>query len=299
MQLAGPAFGALCGGFVGAAFGWRATFIAVAMLAGVVMLPLLLACVGETHQYKVAKRQAATDETCGFAEAEAILSQPPKLLMPWTPVASLFERAVILHVMVAFIGISALYLSAVILPSHLAAAPYNMSTSDIGLSMLVTLIGVVVSPPASYLFDKAGSLCPTEPMVRLTYSTAVALLMMPAGLLLFGWGLHAHAHIAVLVVGWVLIGASTFWVAAAMYAYMTYIKPGASSTVAGIVSGNVVLSGVIIMAGVAMAEAVGMLRMFILLACMSAVVATAAAAQIYCRFKKSKGSSDVSAASAV
>jgi hypothetical protein len=124
--------------------------------------------------------------------------------------------------------------------------------------------------------------------------------MMPAGLLLFGWGLHAHAHIAVLVAGWVLIGASTFWVTAAMYAYMTYINQDtASSAVAGIVSGNFVLSGVFIMAGVAMAEAVGMLRLFILLACMSVVVTVAAAAQIHCRFKKSKGASDLSVASAV
>jgi hypothetical protein len=205
-----------------------------------------------------------------------------------------------LHVTVAFIGVSAVYLSAAIIPSHLAAAPYNMSTSHIGLILLVTLIGVVVSPPAGYLFDKAGSLCPTEPMVRLTYGTAAALLMMPAGLLLFGWGLHTHAHTAVLVVGWVMIGASTFWAMAGIFAYMTYIKQdAASSAVAGIVSGNFVLSGVFILAGVATAEAVGMLRMFILLACMSAAVTAAAAAQIYCRFKKSKGSSDLSAASAV
>jgi MFS family permease len=258
-------------------------------MAGAVLLPLLLVSVGKTHQYKVAQRLKATCSTSSIAEADSILSHPPKLIMPWTAVACLLERAVILHVSAAFIGISAVYLTAAIIPGHFCAAPYRMSTAEIGLILLASLIGVVVSPIAGYLFDKSGSLSPTEPMVRLTYGTLVTALLMPAGFLLFGWGLQVHAHTAVLVIGWTMVGASTFWVMAGVFAYMTYIKPdAASSAIAGVVSGNFVLSGLFIMAGVSIADAVGMLRMFALLAALSVVVIVGAAAQIYCRYKLHK-----------
>lgn len=59
--LVGPLLGPLLGGVLSQVWGWRSTFICLTVFCGVIVAPLLLLVVPETHQYRVVRSLSKKD----------------------------------------------------------------------------------------------------------------------------------------------------------------------------------------------------------------------------------------------
>jgi predicted MFS family arabinose efflux permease len=86
LQLVGPILGPILGGALSQAFSWRSTFIAIAMYAAVIILPML-AFLPETHHYKKLQKlqKADPDAAATVQEREAIFETPPVFKAPYYP----------------------------------------------------------------------------------------------------------------------------------------------------------------------------------------------------------------------
>jgi predicted MFS family arabinose efflux permease len=79
--------GPLLGGALSQAWGWRSTFICLAVFAALAGLAVVLLIRTETHQYFVLQRLAKKDpETAkGLTEWGSVTSQVPVFHAPWVP----------------------------------------------------------------------------------------------------------------------------------------------------------------------------------------------------------------------
>jgi MFS family permease len=93
MQLVGPIPGPILGGALSQAFSWRSTFIAIAMYAGVIILPLL-AFLPETHHYRKLQKLQKADPAAAATvqEREFIFETPPVFKAPYYPLQVIHQE---------------------------------------------------------------------------------------------------------------------------------------------------------------------------------------------------------------
>lgn len=73
-------------------------------------------------------------------------------------------------------------------PVYMALPPYNLTAGIIGVAFLpMGVAGLVGSPIGGILSDKSAAASPAVPEARLIHNTLINFLLMPAGLLIFGW----------------------------------------------------------------------------------------------------------------
>jgi predicted MFS family arabinose efflux permease len=79
--------GPLLGGALSQVWGWRSTFIALTVFAGLTGLVIVALIRKETHQFFVLKKLAARDpdHAKGLQEWEGVTSHPPVFSAPWVP----------------------------------------------------------------------------------------------------------------------------------------------------------------------------------------------------------------------
>jgi predicted MFS family arabinose efflux permease len=270
---------------VSAAYGWRAPFIALLAFSGLILLCCSLA-MRETHQYKTLQRLIRLNPSAAhsIAEAPQILAHKPGFSWrsPWSPLALVFEKQIVLHMLVGLVGFSALVSSQTELPMVLAGT-YNLSPGLIGVSMLPTgIAGIIFSPVGGRLFDRAAASNPGHPMLRLRYNNMISVVGMPSGLLIWGWAAHMHAHLAIVFVGLFLVGGSMCIYLPAVMGYLTCVKQHQASTAAaGQNALTFVVSGGLILAGSAIATSVGIGWYCTILAIVHAACGVAAQLQIH------------------
>jgi predicted MFS family arabinose efflux permease len=120
----------------------------------------------------------------------------------------LVEPEIAPHAITAFFSFGAMFASLTELPVAMAAPPYTLPVSMIGLTYLPQGIGSLIACPiAGKLSDYAALRNPGEPQSRLLYSTLVSLLISPAALLLYGWSLQYRLHLSVALIAQFFIGA--------------------------------------------------------------------------------------------
>jgi predicted MFS family arabinose efflux permease len=277
--------GPLLGGFISQYFGWRAVFIALALLSALT-IPMIACALPETMQYKRLARLRAKDPAAAaeLKEAPEIAASRPVFRPPWVAVAVVFQRDVILHFLVCLMVFASAYSCAVELPGVLTRAPYRMSQVAIGMSYLPAGIAAMIASLAGgRMFDWMAAKSGGDPMLRLTYNNIATMLVVP-GQLCFGLGAYYKAHLAVLYVGLFLLGSAMGAFFPALLGYITILKQHAASTAtAGMNAILFVASAGIIMAGSAIIGSMGVHVYCIALATAYAVVAIAALLQIHRR----------------
>jgi hypothetical protein len=240
----------------------------------------------ETHQYKTLQRIIKINPSAAhsIAEAPQILAHRPKFTWrsPWAPIAVVFERQIVLHLLVGLVGFAALVSSQTELPMVLAGT-YDLSPGLIGVSMLPTgIAGIIFSPVGGRLFDRAAASSPGHPMLRLRYNNLMSVVGMPAGLLLWGWAAHMHAHLAIVFVGLLLVGGSMCVYLPAFMGYLTCLKQHQASTAAAGQNALVfVVSGALVLAGSAVATSIGIGWYCTIMAVLHAACGLAAQLQIF------------------
>lgn len=214
----------------------------------------------ETHQFKTLQRLRQTDSAAAAAIAEApqILSHRPKFGSPWEPLAVVFDKQIVLHLLVGLIGFAALVSSQTELPSVLSS-DYGLTPALIGVSMLPTgIAGIIFAPVGGRIFDRAAASSPGHPMLRLTFNNWLSLVGMPVGLLLWGWAAQTRTHIAVVFVGLFIVGGSMCIYLPAFMGYLSCVKQHQASTAS---SGQnallFVISGALVLAGSAISGSIG------------------------------------------
>ncbi len=224
-QLIGPILGPVVGGGLSQAFGWRSTFVSLAIL-GVAMLLLLLLGFKETHPHYVLAQLRKSDPAAADKITEAASITQPAFQAPWRPLRYFFEHAVAIHATATFVTFAVMFASLIELPLVVAKAPYYMSEAATGAAYLAEgLGGFLASPIGGKLADMAGrrygSRCPEG---RLLYNTIANTIIMPSALLLFGWSFHYRTHLAVPLVAHFFIGVACSQYLPAIFSYLSVAK---------------------------------------------------------------------------
>jgi len=292
LQLVGPLLGPVLGGGLSQAFGWRSTFICLAVFCGGLVVPLLIAVVPETHQYKVIQRLQKSQPAMvkRIAEAEAILAAPPVLHGPWVALKYLIEPEIVPFALVTMITFGTMFASLTEWPGQVAADPYNLSQAMIGVSYLAMgVAGFVGSPIGGRMSDITAARYPQVAEGRLMFNAAVAAAVMPAGCLVYGWTLHNSTHLVAPLVGHFLIGvASAAWLPG-IFGYISSIKQAnAAAASAAVQFSMFVIAGALILASVNAVQALGIGLYFTLLAGVQLLFASIACFCIWRRFQLHK-----------
>uniref|UniRef100_A0A383VQ82 Major facilitator superfamily (MFS) profile domain-containing protein n=1 Tax=Tetradesmus obliquus TaxID=3088 RepID=A0A383VQ82_TETOB len=283
--LVGPVVGPLLGGFISQYFGWRATFIALALFSALI-IPMVALALPETMQYKRLAALRAKDPAAAAAltEAREIAASRPVFRPPWVAMAVVFQRDVLLHFLVGLLVFASAYSCVVELPGVLTRAPYRMTQIGIGVSFLPAGVAAMIASLAGgRMFDWMAARSGGDPMLRLTYNNMATMLVVP-GLLCYGLGAHFKANLAVLYIGMFLMGLAMGAFFPALLGYVTILKQHAASTAtAGLNAILFIASAGIMLAGSAVVGSIGIHVYCIALAAGYTVVAAAASIQIHRR----------------
>lgn len=200
--------GPLVGGALSAAFGWRSTFLLLATLCGL-LGALLFAFLPETHHFFALKRLSEKDpaHAASIPEASRVLAAEPRFQPPWAVLSYLISPVYAPYVLANAWSHACLFACLSLWPVFMAAAPHNLNESAIGVTFLANGVGSIVgSFVGGSASDRAAKRFAHAPEGRVVYSLAITSLSMPGGLLLLGFGLHAHLHIAVLLAASCCVG---------------------------------------------------------------------------------------------
>ena len=236
---------------------------------------------------KSAAAEAAAEAAAvsgGGASAAASLSfdleDAPRgeLLMPWVPLTMMVETEVLPFVLLSGVNFGAMFMSLTMLPTLLAAPPYSLTETSVGLCYIPIGVSMMVgSTLGGQASDRAAAASPGVASARVVPSI-LGSLALPAGAIVFGPILGAGGPLlAALLVGHVLIGLGQSLYMGGFMSYLTTIKQAqASAASAGSMVLNFVIAAVLISAAVPLKEALGAGGLFGLFAAIHALVAAVA-----------------------
>eukprot|EP00878_Enallax_costatus_P011335 GHUV01011836.1.p1 GENE.GHUV01011836.1~~GHUV01011836.1.p1 ORF type:complete len:533 (+),score=142.22 GHUV01011836.1:700-2298(+) len=295
--LVGPLLGPLLGGVLSQVWGWRSTFICLVVFCGGVVAPLLAVLVPETHQYRVVRTLSRTDPAAVklIAEAEGILSRRPTFAAPWVPLKYLTERDIVPYALLTMSSFGVMFASLTEWPVKMSQPPYSLSEAMIGVSYLAMgVAGFVGSPLGGRASDVTAAKWNLVPQARLIANVAAALVIMPAGLLLYGWTLHYNTHIVGPLVGHFVIGVASAAYLPGLFGYISTIKQqNASAAAAAVQASMFVIAAVLIYASVAGVQSLGFGWFFTLLAFIQLLIAVIAALCLWRSFSRVYGGTRV------
>ncbi|KAG8984095.1 hypothetical protein FRB90_005574 [Tulasnella sp. 427] len=154
----------------------------------------------------------------------------------------------VLHLLFPPVGLSALYSSlcfgslyaiSVSTPFKFSEPPYKLGSMDISFLYLPACVGYCLgSVVGGYLSDREVRRAKDQSEDGQTYSSEVRLRsarwgvpLVPAGLLIFGWGLHRHTHMALPIMGGFVFGVGLMLTNGTIMAYFADSIPGQTASV--------------------------------------------------------------------
>ncbi len=158
--LLGPVIAPIIGGALSEGFGWRATFMFLAVLTAPFVLLAFVSLRHETHHWFARRRLAHRHAPApAVAEAGLVVSgnggvgggEPgeaetrPRLMLPWQSLSLAIDPQLAPYYAAISTSFATMFTSITILPIHLAQPPYSLSTTMVGVAFLpfgvVTFIG--------------------------------------------------------------------------------------------------------------------------------------------------------------
>ena len=256
--LVGPVVGPFIGGILTNWFGWRSTFIALAIMA-VASAALTLLFVPETHHYLTIQRLTHStsknpddlqkNPPIRIREAETILK--PGFVAPWRPLVFLGDLTIIPHTLLCNFNFATLFILLTLMANREAEKPYFLSPLFIGMSYVPTgassLIGSILG---GWVSDWSVKRFPQAVESRLVFNL-IGCLSCPLGLLLFGWSFHFGVHLAVPILGAALNCFGEAFMYTGTCAFVTVKKPNDTGAVLALVNSFAFLAagiGIIVVA---------------------------------------------------
>jgi MFS family permease len=278
------------GGALSAALGWRSTFVFLAVFCGAVGA-LLLLFLPETHQYYTLKQLSIKDPDMlqQIAEAPKILAAKPVFRLPLSMLAYFYKLAFAPYVLVNAWANAALFGCLTLWPVFLAAPPYSLGQAMVGVTYLADGLGAVSgSLLGGILSDKAAVRWHQAPEGRMVWNVAVALVCMPPGFLLYGWGFSVNMHIAGLLASSFLVSFGAAALMPGVYSYMSCVdQANAGAATAAVNAGWCMLAGVVVLVSVTGVSSMGVGPYFTMLTGIHVVLSLFAGACIAHRLRRS------------
>lgn len=204
----GPIVGPVIGGVIGESMGWRFTFIVLIILSAVIILGIVFA-LPESHQWYVLQRLKKSKQTQNLAiiEAPEIERNPPVFMLPWSALLLAFKPNTSPYLAVSCIEFGAFYGSLTLFSPVMALPPYSYNQTVIGLLYIPMGVGAMfASILGGRITDWSGVHYSTVPEGRMYLSLILSTITFPVGILVYGWCLEYHVHIAPILVSMFIMG---------------------------------------------------------------------------------------------
>jgi MFS family permease len=231
--LCGPGLAPIIGGALTEGFGWRSTLWFLVIFGGVLLF-LILFCLPET----LARPKAQPD-----AQTRTLSSVGKRLVTPILVLSYLRHPAVLVCVYSSAVAFGSLYVVNISMSSAFARAPYNFTTTEVGLTYLAPTLGYAAASIlggrwTDYIMarearranrlDSSGKPI-FLPEDRLKENIWLAVTLYPAGMIWYGWSVDKDLHWAVACVAALFFGIGGMLVFGSVTTALTEFMPGRSS----------------------------------------------------------------------
>ncbi|KAG8902728.1 hypothetical protein FRB99_004207 [Tulasnella sp. 403] len=243
----GPMISPLIGGSIYQWLGWRAVLWATAFF-GILLLTLIVLFLPETSLKLRAEQANPPEPLAPLPEArpkpktyyakQAAFQTYNYGIRPLGTIYHLAFPPIGLAALYATICFGSLYAISVAAPFSYAKPPYLLHSLGISLLYLPPCVAYCVgSVVGGYLSDREIRIAKERygedaypPEVRMR-SARWGMPLVPAGLLIFGWGLHRHTHLALPATGAFVFGIGFMLTNGTIMAYFTDAVPGQTASV--------------------------------------------------------------------
>ncbi|CAF0980384.1 unnamed protein product [Didymodactylos carnosus] len=226
--LVGAVGGPAIGGPLTYFFGWRSTFILLAIISIFILVAHVL-IIPETHQYKVLVK---------YSEKTIIESRDisePRLVKPWLPLIYLTDLTILLYIVSATVPFAFMMTDQTLLTTLLAQKPYSFNEIQTGVSLLpLGLAAIIGCFLGGALSDKANHYYTNNiPEGRLVPGL-IGLILVPFGLAMYGWSFYfrLNAILPILSATIVAFGQSIY--RPGVSSYLTVTKQQHAATIVSV-----------------------------------------------------------------
>ncbi|KAI0403422.1 fluconazole resistance protein 1 [Xylaria palmicola] len=212
--LLGPVIGPVAGGYIAQYVGWRWLFWLIAILSGVLSFLYLL--IPETYHPTLLARKAARlqkeDTSRIYIAAGSARGSTKDLLLRSIirPLKMLVKSPIVLflslQLAVVYGYLYILFTTFIFVfegQYHFQAGAAGLAYLGLGVGFLISLIGNGLT--SDYIAKKEAAGGEIQPESRLT-PILIGVLLIPAGLIWYGWSAQYHVHWIVPIIGTTLIG---------------------------------------------------------------------------------------------
>ena len=278
--LVGPVIGPLIGGALSARFGWRSTFVLLAILSFVILV-IVLIILPETQHYIFIKRFHKQQNKEVIQQGDLV--SKPTFQKPWVPLRFLTDMTILPYAVLATATFSGLFISLTLFGSYLQAKPYKKGETITGVLFVPAGFAMLVgSLLGGWISDKAGSYFGSDyPEGRLVPAIFFATLT-PIGLLIYGWAFHYRVHLSAGIIGQIVLGFGQSVQQPGVFAYLTAKKQkdAAAASAANSVL-NFCGAGVGVTVAAILQEAMGIGPFYSLLSGLNILAITVAGALVF------------------
>lgn len=129
--LVGPVVGPLMGGGLAYRLGWRSTFVAMAILGGLIFAGMLL-LLEETSHHHVERRLSRTASKSNLRPPS--FREPiarPRFELPWAPLVHLCDPVILPSALATIVMFATMFSSLIVMPGVLASPPYRLNEAQV------------------------------------------------------------------------------------------------------------------------------------------------------------------------